>query len=98
MITASQTMALEKLISGFTEVDNEQVYQRTGELDKDVELNDIEKMIKSARMYDVDPETLQVAMESVEFQEKASAAIWDLLTIVAQYERARMITEHREAA
>lgn len=94
----SEIIALEKLISGFTEVDNEQVYQRTVELDKDVELNDIEKMIKNARMYDVDPETLQVAMESVEFQEKASAAIWDLLTIVAQYERARMIAEHREAA
>ncbi len=95
---ASEIIALEKLISGFTEVDNEQVYHRTGELDKDVELNDIEKMIKNARMCDVDPETLQAAMESVEFQEKASAAIWDLLTIVAQYERARMIAEHREAA
>jgi len=65
MITASQTMALEKLISGFTEVDNEQVYQRTGELDKDVELNDIEKMIKNARMCDVPLIDLSVSGELI---------------------------------
>lgn len=98
MITASQAMALEKLISGFTEVDNEQVYQRTTELDRDVKLSHIRALFEKAGICDLDVVTLGVAMDSVEFQEKASSAIWDLLTIVAQYERARMIAEHREAA
>lgn len=95
---ASEIIVLEKLISGFTEVDNEQVYQRTTELDRDVKLSHIRGIFEKAGICDLDVVTLGAAMDSVEFQEKASAAIWDLLTIVAQYERARVIAEHREAA
>jgi hypothetical protein len=94
----SEILAMEKLIPSFTETDNEQVYQRTSELDRDVKLSHIRSLFEKSGICDLDGETLGVAMDSVAFQEKASAAIWDLLTIVAQYERARVIVEHREAA
>ncbi|WP_459176936.1 hypothetical protein [Ewingella americana] len=94
----SEILAMEKLIAGFNEVDNEQIYQRTSELDRDVKLSHIRALFEKSGICDLDSETLGVAMDSVGFQEKASAAIWDLLVIVAQYERARVIAEHREAA
>lgn len=95
---ASEIIALEKLISGFTEVDNEQVYQRTTELDRDVKLSHIRALFERAGICDLDNETLGVAMDSMKFQELVSAFIWDSMTIVAQHERARVIAEHREAA
>lgn len=98
MITASQAMALDKLISGFTEVDNEYVYRRTTELERDVKLHHVRALFERAGICDLDGETMGVAMDSMKFQELVDAFIWDSMTTVAQYERARMIAEHREAA
>ncbi|OKP52132.1 hypothetical protein A8A12_01765 [Serratia marcescens] len=80
-------MEVEKIVSNFTEEDNEAVYEEVERLDKQMRIGYMEKMLRE-HLPHCEAEAFALATDSSEFQEIASKAIWDCLTEIVKRERA----------
>ncbi|MCC3749718.1 hypothetical protein LLQ46_22940 [Rouxiella badensis] len=78
--------------------DDDAIYQRTEELDREVKQRNIEAIFQDIRFIDLDPRVMGFTFDSVEFQELATAFARDVAEMFAKYERALVIVSHREAA
>ncbi|HFF8969408.1 hypothetical protein [Serratia marcescens] len=86
-MNVSQRMEVEKIVSNFTEKDNEAVYEEVERLDKQMRIGYMEKMLRE-HLPHCEAEIFALAADSSEFQEIASKAIWDCLTEIVKRERA----------
>lgn len=86
-MNVAQRMEVEKIVSNFTEEDNEAVYEEVERLDKQMRIGYMEKMLRE-HLPHCEAETFALAADSSEFQEIASKAIWDCLTEIVKRERA----------
>ncbi|MGQ6156067.1 hypothetical protein ACUNHV_24835 [Serratia sp. IR-2025] len=92
---AQQELDIEKIVSSFTEQDNEAVYAEVKALDEKVPLHAFTKMLKSYLPSDTDEEVLKLGTDSTEYQELASTAIWNCLTELVKRQRAMEIYRRR---
>ncbi|WP_442801370.1 hypothetical protein [Serratia rubidaea] len=87
-MNAQQAIDIEKIVAGFTEQDNEAVYAEVEALDKKVPIHGFTAFLKQHLPADIDAEALELGAGSTEYQELASAAIWDCLTELVKRQRA----------
>lgn len=78
--------------------DDHAIYERAEELDKEVKLHHIEAAFREIRFIDLEKQAMELAFESTEFQELASAFISKAARVIAKHERSLVIVNHREAA
>ncbi|KFB89676.1 hypothetical protein CR62_16565 [Serratia grimesii] len=90
-MNAQQAIDIEKIVASFTEQDNEAVYAEVEALDKKVPIHGFTAFIKKYLPADTDSEVLELGADSTEYQELASAAIWDCLTELVKRQRAAEI-------
>ncbi|HEI9848856.1 TPA: hypothetical protein SLN67_001865 [Serratia marcescens] len=86
-MNAQQAVEIERIVSAFTEEDNEAVYEEVERLDKQMRIGYMEKMLRE-HLPHCEAEVFALAADSSEFQEIASKAIWDCLTEIVKRERA----------
>ncbi|CAI1905763.1 hypothetical protein [Serratia liquefaciens] len=86
-MNAQQAIDIEKIVSSFTEQDNEAVYAEVEALDKEVKIHHFTEMLRQ-QVSGMDQEVLELGADSIEYQELASAAIWDCLTELVKRQRA----------
>lgn len=86
-MNAQQAIDIEKIVSSFTEQDNEAVYAEVEALDKKVKIHHFTEMLRQ-QVSGMDQEVLELGADSTEYQELASAAIWDCLTELVKRQRA----------
>lgn len=93
-MNVAQRMEVEKIVSNFTEEDNEAVYEEVECLDKQMRIGYMEKMLRE-HLPHCEAEVFALAADSSEFQEIASKAIWDCLTEIVKRERAVKIYRNK---
>lgn len=93
-MNAQQAIDIEKIVSGFTEQDNEAVYAEVEALDKNVPIHGFTAFLSKYLPPDFNSEALALGTDSIEYQELANAAIWDCLTELVKRQRAVEIS-HR---
>lgn len=89
-MNAQQAIDIEKIVASFTEQDNEAVYAEVEALDKKVKIYHFTEMLRQ-QVSGMDQEVLELGADSTEYQELASAAIWDCLTELVKRQRAAEI-------
>ncbi|QHC46428.1 hypothetical protein EFZ62_16240 [Serratia marcescens] len=94
-MNAQQAIGIEKIVASFTEQDNEAVYAEVEALDKKVPIHGFTAFISKYLPQDFDPEVLALGADSTEYQELASAAIWDCITELVKRHRAMDIYRQR---
>ncbi|MEL5392844.1 hypothetical protein [Serratia nevei] len=90
-MNAQQAIDIEKIVAGFTEQDNEAVYAEVEALDKNVPIHGFTAFLGKHLPPDFNQEALALGTDSTEYQELASAAIWDCLTELVKRQRAAEI-------
>lgn len=86
-MNSQQELDIEKIVASFTEQDNEAVYAEVKALDKNVPIHGFTAFLKQHLPSDIDAEVLKLGTDSTEYQELASAAIWDCLTELVKRQR-----------
>ncbi len=89
-MNAQQAIDIEKIVASFTEQDNEAVYAEVEALDKQVKIHHFTAMLRQ-HLPDMEQEVLNIGTDSTQYQELASAAIWDCLTELVKRQRAAEI-------
>ncbi|CAI1022681.1 Uncharacterised protein [Serratia ficaria] len=87
-MNAQQAVDIEKIVASFSEQDNEAVYAEVEALDKNVKIHHFTKMLLEQLPAGMDLQALELGADSTEYQELASAAIWDCLTELVKRQRA----------
>ncbi|MBH1918595.1 hypothetical protein [Serratia surfactantfaciens] len=87
-MNAQQAIDIEKIVAGFTEQDNEAVYAEVEALDKKVPIHGFTAFISKYLPPDFDQEALALGADSTEYQELASALIWDCIAELVKRHRA----------
>lgn len=86
-MNAQQAIEIERIVSTFSEEDNEAIYGEVERLDKQFRIGHMGSML-SEHLPHCEAEVFALAADSTEFQEIASKAIWDCLTEIVKRERA----------
>ena len=94
-MNAQQAVEIERIVSNFTEEDNEAVYAEVEALDKKVPIHGLTAFISKYLPPDFDQEALALGTDSTEYQELAGAAIWDCITELVKRNRALEISRRR---
>lgn len=88
--------AVEKEISRFQPADDDAIYSRVAELDRQIKRSAVNALFSASPLMDLSEEARSAMLESVAFQELASAFIWDALSVGVGYERGLQIMEAQE--